>query len=176
MEIRAAEYRDYENIAKLHALSWRTHYHGILGEEYLENEVLEDRLLIWQTRLTNPPFNQHIVLIEEQDELLGFICVFGNHDFDKGTIIESLHVAPKHRGKGLGKLLIQEALKWVDHYFADSGVYIEVMEENHQAVDFYDHIGGIHQLERAWKAPCGHTIPEFIYTWETPKQLAEAVH
>ena len=176
MEIRAAEYRDYERVAQLHALSWQTHYQGILGQEYLDHDVLEDRLLIWQNRLTNPPFNQHIVLAEEQGELIGFICVFGNHDFEKGTIIESLHVAPQHRGRGIGKQLIQEALKWVDHYFPDSGVYIEVMEKNAQAVDFYDHIGGIHQLERQWHAPCGSTIPEFIYTWETPKALAQAVH
>lgn len=55
MEIKVAEYCDYERIAQLHAQSWRTHYQGILGKEYLDNDVLEDRLLIWQTRLINPP-------------------------------------------------------------------------------------------------------------------------
>ncbi|QSA20557.1 N-acetyltransferase, partial [Vibrio furnissii] len=91
MEIKVAEYSDFERIAHLHALSWQINYANILDKDYLDNEALQDRLLIWQTRLTNPPFNQHILLIEDEGVLCGFICAFGNHDFEKGTIIESLH-------------------------------------------------------------------------------------
>ncbi|MEF1187536.1 N-acetyltransferase, partial [Vibrio sinaloensis] len=62
MELKVAEYSDYERIATLHAQSWKQFYQGILGKEYLENEVLEERLAVWQTRLINPPFNQHVIL------------------------------------------------------------------------------------------------------------------
>ncbi len=65
MELRLAEYKDYERIAQLHADSWKRHYRGILTNTYLDSEAIDDKLLIWQTRLTNPPFNQHIVLAEE---------------------------------------------------------------------------------------------------------------
>ncbi|MCV5276105.1 N-acetyltransferase, partial [Escherichia coli] len=81
MDLRLAEYKDYERIAQLHADSWKRHYRGILTNTYLDSEAIDDKLLIWQTRLTNPPFNQHIVLAEEGGLLLGFVCVFGNHDF-----------------------------------------------------------------------------------------------
>lgn len=65
MELRLAEYKGYERIAQLHADSWKRHYRGILTNTYLDSEAIDDKLLIWQTRLTNPPFNQHIVLAEE---------------------------------------------------------------------------------------------------------------
>ncbi len=175
MEIRIAEYSDFELIAALHVRSWKAHYQGLLNQEYLENEALSDRLVIWQTRLTNPPFNQHILLLEDEGNLLGFICAFGNHDFERGSIIESLHIEPEYRGRGLGKMLIREMAKWIDHYFPDNGVYLEVLEQNQQAIDFYDHIGGEHQVEQLWKAPCGNEIPEFVYAWKTPKLMLEAI-
>lgn len=132
MEIKVAEYSDFERIAHLHALSWQINYADILDKDYLANEALQDRLLIWQTRLTNPPFNQHILLIEEGGVLCGFICAFGNHDFEKGTIIESLHIDPKHQGRGLGRLLVKEMATWIERYFPDNGVYLEVLEKTNK--------------------------------------------
>ncbi len=175
MEIRLAEYSDYESIAELHVRSWKTYYQGILNQEYLENEALSDRLVIWQTRLTNPPFNQHILLMEEQGKLVGFICAFGNHDFDRGSIIESLHIDPDYRGRGLGKDLIREMAKWIEHYFPDNGVYLEVLAQNRQSVDFYDHIGGEHQVEQLWKVPHDNPVPEQVYAWKTPQVMLQSI-
>lgn len=175
MEIKVAEYCDYERIAQLHAQSWRTHYQGILGKEYLDHDVLEDRLLIWQTRLINPPFNQHVLLIEEGGLLCGFICAFGNHDFEKGSIIESLHIDENYRGRGIGRKLIQEMVSWINHYFPDSGVYLEVMAENKQAIDFYDYLESQPRGERLWHSPCGNDIKEWVYSWKSPNDLLTAV-
>ncbi|CAH8198216.1 GNAT family N-acetyltransferase [Vibrio aestuarianus] len=175
MEIKVAEYCDYERIAQLHAQSWRTHYQGILGKEYLDNDVLEDRLLIWQTRLINPPFNQHVLLIEEGGLLCGFICAFGNHDFEKGSIIESLHIDENYRGRGIGRKLIQEMVSWINHYFPNSGVYLEVMADNKQAIDFYDYLESQPKSERLWHSPCGNDIKEWVYSWKSPNDLLTAV-
>ncbi|MEZ8100873.1 GNAT family N-acetyltransferase [Vibrio bivalvicida] len=172
MELKVAEYSDYERIATLHAQSWKQFYQGILGKEYLESEVLEERKSIWQTRLINPPFNQHVLLIEEGGLLCGFICAFGNHDFEKGTIIDALHVDLAYRGKGLGVKLIAEMAKWIEQYFPDNGVYLEVMKDNKQAVEFYEHLGGECHLERLWNAPCGNQVPELVYRWKSGKDLA----
>ncbi len=175
MELKIAEYSDYERIAALHAQSWKQHYNGILGKDYLANDVLEDRLAIWQTRLINPPFNQHVILIEEGGLLCGFICAFGNHDFERGTIIDALHIDDAYRGKGIGTQLIEEMAQWIEQYFPDNGVYLEVMKENHQAIEFYDSIGGLSSSERLWNAPCGNQVPELIYTWTSAHTLAEKV-
>lgn len=175
MELKVAEYSDYQRIAHLHTQSWKKHYQGILGKDYLDNDVLDDRLVIWQTRLTNPPYNQHVILLEDNGQLCGFICAFGNHDFDKGTIIDALHIDDAYRGHGLGVRLLEEMSKWVEQYFPETGVYLEVLKNNVQAVEFYEHIGGSNTLERLWKAPCGTQLPELVYTWRSATELRGAL-
>lgn len=175
MELKIAEYSDYERIATLHAQSWSQFYDGILGRDFLDNEVLDERKAIWQTRLINPPFNQHVLLIEEGGLLCGFICAFGNHDFEKGTIIDALHIDNAYRGKGLGVKLLNELAQWIAHYFPDNGVYLEVMKGNQQAIDFYQYLGGTFAFERLWDAPCGNQVPELVYTWESGSELAQRV-
>ncbi|MGC9403176.1 GNAT family N-acetyltransferase [Vibrio genomosp. F10] len=171
MDFKIAEYTDYERIATLHAQSWRRFYHGILGEDYLEHDVLDERLAIWQARLINPPFNQHVVLIEEGGLLCGFVCVFGNHDFEKGTMIDSLHVDENYRRRGVGLKLLNAVTEWCEQHFSKSGIYLEVMAENHQAIEFYEQLKGIQLDERLWNAPCGHKVPELVYSWSSPKAL-----
>ena len=142
MELRVAEYKDYERIARLHADSWKCDYRGVLSDAYLDDEASDDKRLIWQTRLTNPPFNQHIVLAEEGGLLLGFICVFGNHDFERGSFIEALHVDNSYRRRGIGKQLLLAAAEWHQQYFQSNGLYLEVVSQNTLAIEFYLHIGG----------------------------------
>ncbi len=43
MEIKVAEYSDFERIAHLHALSWQINYADILDKDYLANEALVHR-------------------------------------------------------------------------------------------------------------------------------------
>ncbi|MGF1908449.1 GNAT family N-acetyltransferase [Vibrio kasasachensis] len=176
MEIKVAGYKDYERIAQLHALSWKTYYQGILGAEYLANEVIDDRLLIWQTRLINPPFNQHVLIAEDKGEICGFICAFGNHDFEKGTIIDALHVNSNSRGLGAGKALIIEMAKWIEQFFPENGVYLEVMAANSQAVGFYQHLGGQNSLDRQWTAPCGNKVTELVFTWSSPTDMLQKLN
>ncbi|WP_394252032.1 GNAT family N-acetyltransferase [Vibrio profundi] len=172
MEIRVAEYKDYERIAQLHANSWKKYYKGILADDYLENEVYDDRLVIWQTRLINPPFNQHVLLLEEGGLLIGFVCAFGNHSFERGTFIDALHVDDGFRGRGAGRTLLRELANWLEQYFSESGLYLEVMTDNSQAVGFYSSIGGKEELEQVWAAPCGSKVKEKVYSWSSPKHLA----
>ncbi|MCG3723924.1 GNAT family N-acetyltransferase [Vibrio cincinnatiensis] len=175
MEIKVAEYSDFERIAHLHAQSWQQHYRGILEQDYLDHDVLQDRLLIWQVRLTNPPYNQHILLLEDQGVLLGFICAFGNHDVEKGTMIDALHINPDFQGQGLGKKLIKAMIEWMEHYFPNHGVYLEVAEKNQSALDFSDHMGGKKACEKIWQSPEGNRLPEKVFTWSSPKAMLHAI-
>lgn len=175
MELRQAEYKDYERIACLHAESWKRHYREILSDAYLESEAFDDKLLIWQTRLTNPPFNQNIVLAEEGGLLLGFVCVFGNHDFERGSFIEALHVDESYRGRGIGKQLLLAVAEWQQQYFKDLGLYLEVVAKNDQAIEFYKHIGGQECIERHWKTPEGREAIEKVFRWSNAQSLVSGI-
>lgn len=175
MEFKLASYQDYERIAALHSKNWKQFNSGILSDEYLNSDVNGERLAIWQTRLTNPPFNQRVILAEEGGLLCGFICAFGKHDYQKGTIIDALHVDPAYRGRGLGRQLIQQLMIWVEQYFPDSGIYLEVLRENQQAIRFYTKIGGVCESDRVRLAPCGTEVEEQTYIWPTTKQLSNGI-
>ena len=64
MEYRQASLGDLDVIANLHAKSWQETYIGILSDEYLEGNVLQDRLEVWRKRLTNKNKNQTVLLAE----------------------------------------------------------------------------------------------------------------
>ncbi len=173
MELKVAEYSDYEAIAQLHIRSWQTYYQGILDSQYLEDEIQNERRAIWQTRLIHPPFNQHIIIAKDQERLCGFICVFGHHDFVLGSMIDALHVDPNYQHRGIATSLLLGASQWLAQYFGDTGIYLEVLTKNHQAVAFYEHMQGERAKQRKWVAPCGTEVDEVIYTWPSPQCLTD---
>jgi len=75
------------------------------------------------------PQVEHVICIEDQQqEIQAFMGIHG----DK---IEMLFVDPELRGKGIGKKLVKYALN-------DMNVnYVDVNEQNPQAVGFYEHVG-----------------------------------
>lgn len=171
MDFKVANYCDFERIAQLQANSLKSHYGGILSEQYLTHEVSAEKLLLWQTRLTNPPFSQHIVLAEEGGLLLGFACAFGNHDFELGTYIDSLYVDDAFQHRGIGSQLLKQIALWQQHYFSDRGLYLQVSESNTEAIDFYLHMGGKVVQSRKREDFSGEVVVEKVITWPSGEAL-----
>jgi len=76
MRLRVATGADAIAIATVHAESWRAHYRGVYRDEYLDGDVVQDRIRVWKERLSTPVPNQFVVLAEEDDDLIGFACVW----------------------------------------------------------------------------------------------------
>jgi len=165
MDFKVANYCDFERISQLHANSLKSHYGGILSEQYLTHEVSAEKLLLWQTRLTNPPFL-----------LLGFICAFGNHDFELGTFIDSLYVDDAFQNRGIGSKLLKEIAQWQLHYFSDRGLYLQVSESNTEAIEFYLHIGGRVAESRQREDLSGEIVVEKVMTWQNPFRLLTLIN
>ncbi len=142
LSFRNARKEDAENIAKLHAKSWQRAYKGILSDEYLANNVLKNRLETWQKRFENPKENQYIILVEENDILLGFVCIFGNQDTEYGSLIDNLHVKPDLKGKGIGKKLLIKASDLILENYKTRIMHLWVFEANTSAIGFYENCGG----------------------------------
>lgn len=173
MEFKLAEYSDYQRIAELHAVSWQAAYQGMMRQNYLDEHVLNDNTVIWQTRLLNPPFSQHCVIAEDKGQLLGFVCLFGNHSAEFGTIIDNLHISRSAQQQGLAKALLAHSLQWVQNYYPDNGIFLEVLQKNTSAVRFYESIGGVKVRAQKGDSPCGRRIDEFVYCWESPDELLD---
>jgi len=101
IEYGPASIRHTEAIARLHAYSWQMQYRGIFNDNYLDYDVVQDRLTVWKRRFENPSKDQFIVLAIDQDLLCGFGCAYLNHDQQYGTLIDNLHVHPDWQRKGI---------------------------------------------------------------------------
>lgn len=68
------------------------------------------------------------VAIDSQDVPLGFMLLNADH-------IEALFISPDRRGQGIGKLLMQRAMR------AHEMLTVDVNEQNAQASGFYERLG-----------------------------------
>lgn len=172
MNYRPAKPDDAEAIATLHAQSWVDTYRGIFSDKYLDEEVWAERKLSWAERFADPASNQYVLVATEKDpseneDIAGFICVFGNQHAQRGTFVDNLHVANAHQKKGIGKALMQMAAEWSMQTYADQGMYLEVLEGNHGARDFYARLGATHQETNLWQPPGGGAkVKDMIFIWE----------
>ena len=149
IQYREATKEDINTIAQIHAKSWQRHYRGILSDQYLDTEVLNDRLSVWQKRFGQLNPKQHIIIAETNRDTCGFACTYLDHDLEWGALLDNLHVLSEFQGKGIGKALIKQSAEWVTKQNPDSTFYLWVWEQNEAAKGFYQKL----------KAECHSPIP-----------------
>lgn len=168
---REATLQDAGNIARLHALSWQQHYRGILHDDFLDNQVRQNRQELWHSRLQNPTENQFVVVAEEDNTLYGFACVFAGADPVWGALLDNLHVLSIQKGQGIGMKLIKSAASWVYSKHKNQGLYLWVYTKNTKARGFYERMGGINQEEVLTENPGGGQALICRYVWKDITQL-----
>src|SRR5262249_2424938 len=102
MDYREATYTDRLAIATLHAESWRSTYRGSYQDAFLDGPAFGGRKRVWQRRVAHPPANQFVVVAEEQADIVGFACAYGQDDPRWGTLLDNLHVRPALQRQGIG--------------------------------------------------------------------------
>ncbi len=167
MLYRVAKFDDLKDLARLHAESWRESYRGIFSDEFLDNDVWCEREQSWSCRLSSPKYNQHVLIATDNNIICGFICAFGHESTKWGTLIDNLHVSKEYKGKGIGKKLMHLVALWADESFDHKGVYLEVLEDNLDARQFYQNIGAKHQETNLWKPPgTNEQVVDLLYVWD----------
>ncbi len=168
---REAEPRDAERVASLHAESWRRTYRGLMPDRFLDQDALLNRQGVWRERLSKPAPNQFVMLAEHEDELAGFVCVFGDEDVLWGSLIDNLHVASTHARKGVGTRLMAHAAEWLCAHYPSSRVYLWAMEANAPARQFYEQLGGLNVGTRHRLDAGGGSALNCRYVWQLPQAL-----
>ena len=109
--LRQADARDADLIAAMHADSWARTYRGLLPDGFLDQEVVQDRLVHWQHKIAGPEQGAQAIFIAELDgRPIGFVCVKDDPDSPWGVLLDNLHVLAPWQGTGAGKLLMRRAL------------------------------------------------------------------
>ncbi|MEH1127861.1 GNAT family N-acetyltransferase [Micromonospora sp. CPCC 206061] len=143
---RRASENDADQIALLHADSWRRHYRGAYADSFLDGDVVADRRCVWSARLAAPT-NSETVLAEQGRHVLGFIHVVFDEDPQWGSLVDNLHVRHDSRRMGIGTQLLRRAARAVTRHGTGNAMYLWVLQQNTAAQQFY----------RSCGATCGET-------------------
>ncbi len=173
MIYREATRDDSSAIAMLHARSWQLHYKGILTDAYLENQVLDDRRKVWESRLSHPAQNQYVLVAEDSGTICGLACVYANEDPVWGSLLDNLHVSPSYQGQGVATRLLIDAARWTLGQAPAVPFYLLVYQQNESARRFYESLGGTHEETFLSENPGGGQALVCRYVWRDLSRLAE---
>lgn len=171
--IRPMEQADANDVARLHATSWRRAYRGMLRDTYLDGDLDADRRAVWNQRLANPGVG-HGWIAYADTAPVGFVYVRHERDARWGVHIDNLHVLVDHQGRGVGRRLLHAVGQWAGEHAAGEAVHLWVIAANSAARGFYARMGGeeVELVERP--AGDGQDLPEYRVVWRTPRALVEA--
>jgi GNAT superfamily N-acetyltransferase len=165
LALRTVTAYDADVIARLHALSWRSAYRGILIDAYLDGDILAERQAHWHARLDSPKADQFGFLALLDEKPVGFAFAFPHEDAHWGTNLDNLHVLPGLRGGGIGSRLLHAVTSHVITQFPGEGLYLWVYELNTRTRAYYERLGA-QPIERAVApAPGGGTVAAWCYAW-----------
>ncbi|MBO1038528.1 GNAT family N-acetyltransferase [Brucella pituitosa] len=103
--------------------------------EYALNEFTSDKF----ARLLEDP-HEHIIVSENEDGIDGFIRISDGKAAPVADCsameISTLYVQPRHHGRGIGRLLLEQGLKYARAAGSPS-VWLTTNSENSPAIAFY---------------------------------------
>jgi len=170
--IRPATTDDITAIAALHADSWRRNYRGAYPDEYLDGDVMQDRVEVWTQRLTDPSPTAHTTVAEDSATFVGFCHTEFDADERWGALLDNLHVTTTRKRSGIGTLLMADAARATLDHRPDSGLFLWVLAQNTAAQAFYRARGGTFVEEATARAPgSGVPIPSLRVAWPEPVLL-----
>jgi GNAT superfamily N-acetyltransferase len=172
--IRPALLTDSQDIAELHAASWRSAYKTALSERYLAGDIVADRNVLWKTRLSTPRTNQYVVVAENNREVVGFACVFIDDCQDWASLLDNIHIRQDQQRTGLGTALLQAVAVQCHLVAREAGLFLWVLQDNVNAQRFYARHGASNAGSDIWDAPGGTRVPRFRFAWSAAQLSALA--
>jgi ribosomal protein S18 acetylase RimI-like enzyme len=143
ISIRSARKDDALAIAKVHVISWQKIYRGYIPDKILDNLSINKRTQQWRELINN---KVSILLIEKNDEIVGFVSLCPSRDTDQNPSIcgeiSAIYLNPIVWHQGLGKKLCHSALTELEN-MGFKEVMLWVLQENHLARKFYESMGFI---------------------------------
>jgi len=172
IKIRPAEFSDHQTIAKLHADNWRLNYRGIMSDNYLDNEVENERLQNWYKKFTNPISGQFVIMAENEAGLVGFCSLIIDEDPVFGSYVDNLHVSSAQQKSGIGKMMMRHAATIIAERANSGKMYLWVYEANTNARSAYEKMGATNFETLDLPNVDGTISPTCRYIWDDVSGLS----
>ncbi len=140
IDIRRAEPGDANAIAEVHGDAWANAYSGLIPHKALSSMIGRRGGLWWSNAIRKAA---SVLVLEMDSEIAGYATLGRNRAqaLPQGGEIYELYLRPDYQGIGLGGRLFSAARrKLADHGF--EGLVVWALEENHNAISFYQNMGG----------------------------------
>lgn len=159
-------------IADLHADSWRRHYRGAFLDEYLDGDIVADRLEVWTSRLAPPRLSQCTVCAGIHSNVIAFAHLVFDDDPKWGALLDNLHVRSTFKGHRIGTRLLSESAQELTRHRPSESLYLWVLDQNVAAQSFYEARGGT-KVESTLRGPFpgGGRAVGHRYFWPEPSRL-----
>ena len=141
----------FRAMSLIHALGWRDTYKGFVPDDYMEQEITDDRWVEVFRANYKTKNGVHGLLLYRGDTPVscinycrartvnynpGDICTFDNAAYADWGEIASFYTLPSERGRGYGGLLFEEALRRL-RTLGFQNAFVFVLRENEKARRFY---------------------------------------
>ena len=133
--IRNAEKEDVRQIAEICVEDWKKAYRGIIDSDFLDSMSVDQRYGIEIKRY------QDFIVAADADTILGYAWLQVTDDETADCEIVALYVRYSCRKKGIGKLLLQEAVRRF-RKLGRKRMIIWCLKENDESRGFYEKNGG----------------------------------
>ena len=137
---------DIPAIARIFTDSWRTTY-----KELLPVELLDSMDYTWSEKYFTDYLKEAghgaFVSVDDDNQVTGFVTYMPyTEKIPDSLLLDSLHISPLHRGKGIGKKLIY----MVGVYAWEQGfqkMVLSLVIGNDRAENIYKHLGAKHLID-----------------------------
>jgi GNAT superfamily N-acetyltransferase len=172
VQIRLAKVSDSAGLAKVQVSSYQTAYRGFLPDAFLDQFSLEEQTQDWLDLLAQPDHDPLYVVVDSDDQVLGYALGrrLMSEPFD--CELRSLHVLKEYQRQGYGRALIAA----IARHYADAGcksLILWTMKGNTARV-MYEKLGGelIDEKTDVWDD--GTQVIEVAYGWQDIQALIQA--
>ena len=161
---------DAEDLARVHVVSWREAYRGLLADAFLARMSEPGFTRRFRRALTNPGTSVTLAAADRQG-LVGYVQGGPSRRNVPGEAeVATLYVLRQAQGQGLGAQLMRETARALAAQGATS-LMISVLRDNIRARGFYEHLGGEPEAARQEPGPGGRLLYEVAYRWQDIRAL-----
>ena len=161
--IRIAEDADIKKIADLYIHNWRETYRGLISDDYINGLTLDYAVAKWSEYIHS---GDHMVLVAYEDgAFAGFAGCKPEREIENCLLLDSLHVFPCYRDRGLGSLLIQKCLEYANNKGFNC-LSINIINGNDKAKQLYMKLGAKHHSFFDDHLSEGELAPSEKLIWE----------
>lgn len=152
MKIREANIKDVEGLARVHVLSWRETYQGLISDTYLTKLSIEQRKKNWIWTFNNLKINESIYIAEDMEgKIVGFSSSGENRnaEYEFDGELYAIYLLKDYQNKGIGRTLFEVS---VDRLRSSGykSMMLWVLKDN-PTLGFYKRLGGAVAGEKAIK-------------------------